>query len=100
LSGVNVPVVLQTDTVNVAVPERASVVVSIPAMQGPASKYAEYSTTFTYDINGRLQTTSNVGGTKTFYYTDGNLTSIVGTGRYPSKNFTYNAGILSFVEVL
>ena len=40
---------------------------------------------------GSLSTITTAEGTKTFYYNNaGFLTSIVGTGIYPSKTFTYD----------
>lgn len=57
--------------------------------------------TLTYQA-GTLSTITTSEGTKTLYYNpSGILTSIVGTGIYPSKEFTYDVdGNLIFVNVL
>jgi len=57
-------------------------------------------TTLTYNLDGTLDVVTTASGTKTMVYTLGKLTSIVGTGIYPSKNFTYTGDALTGIDVL
>lgn len=57
-------------------------------------------TTLTYNLDGTLDVVTTASGTKTMGYTLGKLTSIVGTGIYPSKNFTYTGDNLTGIDVL
>lgn len=57
-------------------------------------------TTLTYNLDGTLDVITTASGTKTMVYTLGKLTSIIGTGIYPSKNFTYTGDSLTGIDVL
>lgn len=56
-------------------------------------------TTLSY-IGDKLDVVTTAAGTKTMGYTGDKLTSIVGTGIYPSKNFTYTGDLLTGIDVL
>ena len=60
----------------------------------------DVSLSITYDNQGRFSTLTSPRGTKTATYNlDGTLASIVGTGAYKSKTFTYFGGKLVGVSV-
>ena len=56
--------------------------------------------TLTYNMDGTLNVITDANGTKTMVYTSGKLTSIIGTGAYPSKTFTYTGDLLTGIDVL
>lgn len=56
----------------------------------PPQTSPQLSKTFTYNIDGTLNTSSDTGGTKTFAYINGLLSSIIGTNTYKNKTFVYN----------
>lgn len=59
----------------------------------------QISKTLTYNTDGTLLQVDDVNGSKTFNYTNGILTSILGTGLYKSKSFTYSNSQLTNVNV-
>ena len=54
----------------------------------------------TYNIDGSLNIITTGSGTKTMVYDNNILIGIIGTGIYPSKNFTYADGKLIATEVV
>ena len=86
----------------IQVPASEGVVISVPAIQGPAgpSCIIEDSKTLTYE-DGLLSEVQTAKGTKTFVYdTNQVLVGIVGAGQYPNKTFTYDTnGLLIAVDV-
>jgi hypothetical protein len=59
----------------------------------------ETSKTFSWNLDGSLQSIVDTYGTKNFGYLNGNLVSISGTGVYLSKNFYYdiNGNLINIV---
>ncbi len=57
-------------------------------------------TTLTYNMDGTLDVVTTSAGTKTMGYTGDKLTSITGTGIYPSKTFSYTGDQLTSIDVL
>jgi len=59
----------------------------------------ETSKTFSWNLDGSLQSIVDTYGTKSFGYLNGNLVSISGTGVYLSKNFYYdiNGNLINIV---
>lgn len=65
------------------------------------SPSGEVTKTFGYDVDDNLILLSSSKGTQSYLYDiDGNLINIVGTGSYPSKSFTYTDGNLTQVTIL
>lgn len=54
----------------------------------------------TYNVDGSLNIITTDSGTKTMVYDNNILIGIIGTGIYPSKNFTYADGKLIATEVV
>jgi hypothetical protein len=60
-----------------------------------------FDKTLTYDINNNLSSITTIKGTKTFNYDgSGNLISISGTGIYPTKSFIYTDGQLTQILII
>lgn len=81
--------------------EASPIVVEVSQLGSPGlpGAGADVTTTLTYNPDGTVATLSSSLGTKTFNYTSGRLTSIVGTGSYKSKTFGYTGDNVTSITV-
>lgn len=92
-----IPITAETYSAGAMISNNAKLL--LIAIFSKASSDVPLDTTLSY-IGDKLDVVTTSAGTKTMVYTGDQLTSIIGTGIYPSKNFTYTGDLLTGVDVL